>query len=57
MLAQNAVHAAMAGRTDIVIGHWHDRFTHVPIKLATRQRRKIELNSPLWNAVKSATWL
>ena len=57
MLAQNAVHAAMAGRTDIVIGHWHEHFTHVPITLATRQRRKIDLKSQLWNSVKSATWL
>ena len=57
MLAQNAVHAAMAGRTDIVVGHWHEHFTHVPITLATRQRRKIDLKSQLWNSVKSATWL
>lgn len=57
MLAQNAVHAAMAGRTDIVIGHWHEHFTHVPITLATKQRRKIDLKSQLWNCVKSATWL
>ena len=55
MLAQNAVHAAMAGRSDIVIGHWHDRFTHVPIALATRERKKIDLHSSLWNGVKSIT--
>ena len=55
MLAQNAVHAAMAGRSDIVIGHWHDNFTHVPIALATRERKKIDLHSALWNGVKSIT--
>jgi 6-phosphofructokinase 1 len=55
MLAQNAVHAAMAGCSDIVIGHWHDQFTHVPIALATRERKKIDLHSPLWNGVKSIT--
>jgi 6-phosphofructokinase 1 len=55
MLAQNAVHAAMAGRSDIVIGHWNDRFTHVPIALATRERKKIDLHSSLWNGVKSIT--
>jgi len=55
MLAQNAVHAAMAGRSDIVIGHWNDRFTHVPIALATRERKKIDLHSALWNGVKSIT--
>ncbi len=56
MLAQNAVHAAMAGRTDIVIGHWNDRFTHVPISLATSSRKKIDINSGLWDSVKSITW-
>lgn len=55
MLAQNAVHAAMAGRTDVVIGHWNDHFTHVPIALATRERKKIDLHGPLWNGVKSIT--
>ena len=55
MLAQNAVHAAMAGRTDMVIGHWHDCFTHVPVALATRERKKIDLQSALWSGVKSIT--
>ena len=55
MLAQNAVHAAMAGCSDIVIGHWNDRFTHVPIALATRERKKIDLHSALWSGVKSIT--
>ena len=55
MLAQNAVHAAMSGRSDIVIGHWNDRFTHVPIVLATRKRKKIDLHGAIWNGVKSIT--
>ncbi len=55
MLAQNAVHAAMSGRTDLVIGHWGNRFTHVPISLATRSRKKIELTSQLWTSVKATT--
>ncbi len=29
-LAQNAVHAAMAGKTSMMIGYWHGRMTHVP---------------------------
>ena len=56
MLAQHAVHAAMAGRTDVVIGHWNDRFTHVPIPVATSSRKKIDINSSLWDSVKSVTW-
>ncbi len=57
MLAQNAVHAAMSGRTDMVVGHWHDAFTHVPIPLATRQRKKIDLKSQLWTCVSSTVRL
>ena len=53
MLAAGAVHAAMAGRTDVMIGHWAGQFTHVPIALATRERKKIELNSPLWSNVQA----
>ena len=57
MLAQNAVHAAMAGRTDMVVGHWHDAFTHVPIPLATSSRKKIDINGQLWNSVSSIVWM
>ena len=55
ILAQNAVHAAMSGRTDMIMGHWAGKFTHVPISLATRARKKIQLDSPLWTSVKSIT--
>lgn len=51
LLAQNAVHAAMAGKTDLLIGHWSDTFTHVPIELAIRQRKKIDPKSSLWRSV------
>ena len=37
-LARNAVHAGMAGKTDVVIGRWHGIFTHVPIPLTVRGR-------------------
>ena len=57
MLAQNAVHAAMAGKTDMVVGHWHDAFTHVPIPLATSSRKKIDINGQLWNSVSSIVWM
>ncbi|MBE6392429.1 MAG: ATP-dependent 6-phosphofructokinase [Lentisphaerae bacterium] len=55
MLAQSAAHAAMAGKTDVMVGHWGGEFTHVPIALATRQRKKIDLFTPLWSCVKSLT--
>ena len=55
LLAQSAVHAAMAGKTDVMVGHWAGGFTHVPIALATRERKKLDLHTPLWNCVQSLT--
>ncbi|MBO4646542.1 MAG: ATP-dependent 6-phosphofructokinase [Lentisphaeria bacterium] len=51
LLAQNAVHAAMAGKTDMLVGHWSDTFTHVPIEMAIRERKKIDPNGSLWRCV------
>lgn len=50
-LAQHAVHAAMAGMTDAVVGNWQGYFTYVPIPLATLARRKIDPCSQLWQSV------
>ena len=54
-LAENAVHAAMAGRTDIVVGSTSGIFTHLPIAYATSERKKVDIDGPLWHAVLSAT--
>jgi len=55
MLARNAVHAAMAGRTDCVVGNQGDWYMLVPIEMATIERQKVNLNSDLWRAVLDAT--
>jgi 6-phosphofructokinase 1 len=55
LLAQNAVHAAMDGKTDFVIGHWNNEFTLLPIPLAVSKRKKIGLESELWWNVIEAT--
>jgi 6-phosphofructokinase 1 len=52
--ARNAVHAAMAGKTDMIIGLWHE-FMHIPIALATSARRRVLPESLLWYNVISAT--
>jgi 6-phosphofructokinase 1 len=54
-LARNAVHAGMAGKTDVVIGLWHGIYTHVPIPLTVRGRRHIHPESYLWRSVVAAT--
>ena len=43
----------MAGKTDMMVGHWNGSFTHVPIPLVTSSRKKIDLDSPLWSCVKT----
>lgn len=53
--ARNAVHAAMAGKTGLVIGLLHDRFIHVPIDLLTSRKRQLDPRSQLWSAVLSST--
>jgi 6-phosphofructokinase 1 len=54
-LGHAAVHAGMAGRTDIVIGSWRRRLTHVPIPLAVSSRKKVDTNGYLWQTVLSVT--
>lgn len=54
-LAQHAVHAAMAGKTGMLVGRWHGAFVHLPIPLATQGRRKVDPQSELWNSVLEST--
>ena len=55
MLARAAVHAAMAGRTDCVVGNIGESYALVPIALATIERQKIYTDSALWHSVLDAT--
>jgi 6-phosphofructokinase 1 len=55
LLGQNAVHAGMSGRTNMVVGFWHHQFTHVPIALATSRRKKIDPEGWLWGSVLAST--
>ncbi|MFO0757888.1 MAG: ATP-dependent 6-phosphofructokinase [Byssovorax sp.] len=54
-LARNAVHAGMAGKTDVVIGRWHRAFTHVPLGLANSEKKRIDSDGSLWLAVTEIT--
>ena len=55
MLARSAVHAAMAGRTNCVVGQAAEWNTLVPIRLATIERQKVHPKSDLWRSVMDAT--
>ncbi len=55
LLAQNAVHAAMAGRTDFVVGNWNSQFTIMPIPVTIAERKKINVSGELWWNIHEAT--
>ncbi|HEY4005592.1 MAG TPA: ATP-dependent 6-phosphofructokinase [Pseudonocardia sp.] len=55
LLGFAAVDAGMAGKTDMVVGLWRRRFTHVPIPLAVSSRKKVNSEGRLWQSVLSAT--
>lgn len=50
-LSENAVHAAMSGRTGMVTGTWNGHFVHVPMEEATRTRKTVDPSSLLWQSV------
>ncbi|THJ38666.1 ATP-dependent 6-phosphofructokinase [Candidatus Frankia alpina] len=54
-LAHAAVHAAMSGRTEMVVGRWRRRFIHIPIALAVSQRNQVDPAGDLWMSVLEAT--
>jgi len=55
VFARYAVHAAMAGKTGLVVGYLHDRFVHVPIELLASRTKRMEPDGFAWNAVLAAT--
>jgi 6-phosphofructokinase 1 len=55
LYARNAVHAAMAGKTGLVIGLLHDSFIHIPIEMLVLEKKHIDPNGTWWNAVLAAT--
>ena len=54
-LARKAVHAGMAGKTDILIGLWHNHLIHVPLAVSTGVKKRLSTDGELWTAVLSAT--
>jgi 6-phosphofructokinase 1 len=55
LLGQYAVHAGMAGRTDMIVAYWNHQGTHVPISLAVSQRKKLDPEGWIWSSVLAIT--
>jgi 6-phosphofructokinase 1 len=54
-MGRHAVHAAMTGRTGVLISYLHGHFVHVPINMIVQGSRRLELDGELWHAVLSST--
>lgn len=54
-LASNAVHAAMSGKTSVLMGLIHNYYVHIPIKMAVSRRNNINPNGSLWRGVLEST--
>jgi 6-phosphofructokinase 1 len=55
LYARHATHAAMAGKTGVVIGFLHERFIHVPIELLAKRTKRLDPSTGWWRSVLAAT--
>lgn len=54
-LGNNAVHAAMAGKTGVLISLIYYHLVHVPIKMAAARKNHVDPDASLWRDVIDAT--
>jgi len=54
-LGNNAVHAAMSGKTKLIIGLVHNKFVHLPIRVVTSKRNHVDPEGSLWRDTLDAT--
>lgn len=54
-LGQQAVHAAMSGKTGMVITHLKSCMVHLPLELVTSKRRTLNTSSDYWGTVMEST--
>jgi 6-phosphofructokinase 1 len=54
-LGRDAVHAGMAGKTKLLIGHWNNNFVHLPMNASAGKRKKVNPKGKLWLSVLGAT--
>ena len=54
-LGNNAVHAAMSGKTKLIIGLVHNKFVHLPISVVTSKRNYVDPEGSLWRDTLDAT--
>jgi len=55
LLGQYAVHAGMAGKTEMIVAYWNHQGTHLPISLAVSKRKKLDPEGWIWSSVLAIT--
>ena len=54
-LGYDAVHAAMAGKTNMIVGSIKGRICHIPMSLVTAGRKRVNIKGDLWRSVIQST--
>ena len=54
-LGRDAVHAGMAGKTKLLIGHWNNHFVHLPMEATAGKRKQVRPTGKLWTTVLEST--
>jgi 6-phosphofructokinase 1 len=54
-LGRDAVHAGIAGKTRVLIGHWNNQYVHIPMQLSAEKRKQVNPSGKLWRTVLEST--
>ncbi len=54
-LGRDAVHAGIAGKTNMLISYWNNNFVHVPMEASKGVRKKINPDGKLWQTILGST--
>ncbi|MDD2316204.1 MAG: ATP-dependent 6-phosphofructokinase, partial [Desulfobacterales bacterium] len=54
-LGRNAVHAGLAGKTQLLVGHWNNHFVHIPMHASAGKRKQVNPDGTLWLSVLETT--
>jgi 6-phosphofructokinase 1 len=55
LLARNAVHAGMAGKTKMLVGLCNNHFVHIPMQATAGKRRHVDCCGDRWMSVLEIT--
>jgi 6-phosphofructokinase 1 len=55
LLARNAVHAGMAGKTKMLVGLCNNHFVHIPMQATAGKRRHVDCSGDRWMSVLEIT--